>query len=104
MFLFFDRMQHIKILLPKIIKCSVTAFNPTSNTKSSCLFIMRRLLTGVSLNDKVQNDKSNDIKKKRKFEERPLTEEQKRKREEFFLKEEEWERQVDLTQLSDKGK
>ena len=65
---------------------------------------MRRLLTGVSLNDKVQNDKSNDIKKKRKFEERPLTGEQKRKREEFFLKEEEWERQVDLTRLSSKGK
>ena len=65
---------------------------------------MRRLLTGVSLNDKVQNDKSSDIKKKRKFEERPLTGEQKRKREEFFLKEEEWERQVDLTRLSDKGK
>ena len=64
---------------------------------------MRRLLTGVSLNDKVQNDKSSEIKKKRKFEERPLTEEQKRKREEFFLKEEEWERQVDLTRLSNKG-
>ena len=35
--------------------------------------------------------------------ERPLSEEQKRKRKEFFLKEEEWEKNLDLNRLSQRG-
>ena len=40
---------------------------------------------------------------KRIIKERPLTEEQRKKREEYFLKEEEWERNVEFESLTDKG-
>ena len=86
----------------------MTASRHISKPDTNCLFITRRLLTGVSLNDKVQHQepkvgKKNKIKN-RNLESRPLTEEQKRKRKEFFLKEEEWEAKVDLNILTDKGK
>ena len=86
----------------------MTASYHNSKPDTNCLFITRRLLTGVSLNDKVQHQEPKDEKKnkakKRNLESRPLTEEQKRKRREFFLKEEEWEAKVDLNILTDKGK
>ena len=101
-------MQHIKLLLPKNIKCSLTASNSLLKTETNCLFMTRRLLTGVSLADKIQNNESKEMAKekvnKRTLKERPLTEEQKKKRKEFFLKEEEWERKVDLNILTDRGK
>ena len=86
----------------------MTASTHISKQDTNCLFITRRLLTGVLLNDKVQHqepkdDKNNKIKK-RNLESRPLTEEQKSKRKEFFLKEEEWEAKVDLNILTEKGK
>ena len=86
----------------------MTASRHISKPDTNCLFITRRLLTGVSLNDKVQHQepkarKKNKVKN-RNLESRPLTEEQKRKRKEFFLKEEEWEAKVDLNILTDKGK
>ena len=86
----------------------MTASRHISKPDTNCLFITRRLLTGVSLNDKVQHQepkagKKNKIKN-RNLESRPLTEEQKSKRKEFFLKEEEWEAKVDLNILTDKGK
>ena len=40
---------------------------------------------------------------KRNIRARPLTEEQKKKRKEYFLKEEEWERNVDFRRLTDRG-
>ena len=86
----------------------MSASSHISKPDTNCLFITRRLLTGVSLNDKVQHQepkagKKNKIKN-RNLESRSLTEEQKRKRKEFFLKEEEWEAKVDLNILTDKGK
>ena len=101
-------MQHIKILLPKIIKCSLTASNSILKTETNVVLIVRRLLTGVSLSDKIENHESKEMEKdkvrKRTLKERPLTEEQKKKRKEFFQKEEEWEGKVDLNILTDKGK
>ena len=86
----------------------MTASTHISKPDTNCLFITRRLLTGVLLNDKVQHQEPKDGKnnkiKKRNLESRPLTEEQKSKRKEFFLKEEEWEAKVDLNILTEKGK
>ena len=86
----------------------MTASTHISKPDTNCLFVTRRLLTGVLLNDKVQHQEPKDGKnnkiKKRNLDSRPLTEEQKSKRKEFFLKEEEWEAKVDLDILTEKGK
>ena len=57
----------------------------------------------------IHTDKSNVVGKEKtkvgtkSIKERPLSEEQKRKRKEFFLKEEEWEKNLDLNRLSQRG-
>ena len=102
-------MQNIKILLPKLIKYPssyLPLFKPTDNN----LCIIKRLCNEISTqkmdNNEVagESEKQTNKSRTRTIKERPLTEEQKKKRKDFFLKEEEWERNVDFNKLTDRGK
>ena len=101
-------MQNIKVLLSKLIKNSssyLRLFKPTNAN----LCMSRRLCNEISKqkmdNNEIVLEKNNDTNKSRKrsIKDRPLTEEQKKKRKEFFLKDEEWERNVQFNRLTDRG-
>ena len=121
--LYFDRMKTI-INLANVIKGNLSSssmrllhmnlyYNPPyvienwlNNEAITC---QKQRCSSFQANN-VNKDKGNVVSSRGKtkvatksIKERPLSEEQKRKRKEFFLKEEEWEKNLDSNRLSQRG-
>ena len=121
--LYFDRMKTI-INLANVIKGNLSSssmrllhmslyYNPPYVIEK---WLNKEAITCQKLKcssfqaNNIDTDKGNKVSGRGKtkvvaksIKERPLSEEQKRKRKEFFLKEEEWEKNVDLNRLSQRG-